>query len=115
MKPHPGLAASPPVRYTFQWGEERSPPGSFLVEVQPSDLAVALDRIAAGDFALEPHNALRVGLGEDVMVAFNDLAPARQPGKGSLAGQGTCSPCPSGPTPAWSCGSVPRLISSAAG
>jgi NAD+ kinase len=62
----------------------------FLVEVRPSDLEVALDRIAAGDFVLESHSALRVGLGAEVksgeaMVAFNDLALARQPGRGTLA------------------------------
>jgi NAD+ kinase len=57
----------------------------FLVEVQPSDLDVALDRIAAGDFVLEPHSALRVGIGNETVIAFNDLALVRQPGRGSLA------------------------------
>jgi NAD+ kinase len=57
----------------------------FLVEVRPSELEAALDRIAAGDFVLEPHSALRVGLGDDAMIAFNDLALVRQPGRGSLA------------------------------
>jgi len=57
----------------------------FLVEVQPAELEVALDRVAAGDFVLEPHSALRVRLGGEAMVAFNDLALVRQPGRGSLA------------------------------
>jgi NAD+ kinase len=57
----------------------------FLVEVQPSDLEVALDRIAAGDYVLEPHSALRVELGDRTMAAFNDVALVRQPGRGSLA------------------------------
>jgi NAD+ kinase len=57
----------------------------FLVEVQPSDLDTALDRIAAGDFVLEPHSALRIVLGDAALVAFNDVALVRQPGRGSLA------------------------------
>jgi NAD+ kinase len=57
----------------------------FLVEVQPSELDAALDRIATGDFVLEPHSALRVEVGDQTMIAFNDLALVRQPGRGSLA------------------------------
>lgn len=57
----------------------------FLVEVQPAELDTALDRIAAGDFVIEPHSALRIAVGDETMVAFNDLALARQPGRGSLA------------------------------
>jgi NAD+ kinase len=57
----------------------------FLVEVQPDELDAALDRIAAGDYVLEPHSALRIAVGDETMVAFNDMALARQPGRGSLA------------------------------
>jgi NAD+ kinase len=57
----------------------------FLVEVQPADLDAALDRLATGQFVLEPHSALRVTVDGAVLVAFNDVALARQPGRGSLA------------------------------
>lgn len=57
----------------------------FLVEVQPGELDAALDRVAAGDFVIEPHSALRITTAGQTMVAFNDLALARQPGRGSLA------------------------------
>lgn len=57
----------------------------FLVEVQPSELDAALDRVAAGEFVLEPHSALRVRLDEEHLIAFNDVALVRQPGRGSLA------------------------------
>ncbi|MHA6615759.1 NAD(+)/NADH kinase [Pseudonocardia sp. DLS-67] len=57
----------------------------FLVEVQPSELDAALDRVAAGEFVLEPHSALRVRLDEERLIAFNDVALVRQPGRGSLA------------------------------
>jgi NAD+ kinase len=56
----------------------------FLVEVQPDQLDAALDRIAAGDFVLESRSALRIAVGGEDVVAFNDLALARQPGRGSL-------------------------------
>jgi NAD+ kinase len=57
----------------------------FLVEVQPAELDAALDRVAAGQFVLEPHSALRVAVDDTAMIAFNDLALARQPGRGALS------------------------------
>ncbi len=69
----------------------------FLVELEPQELPAALDRLAALDFTVEPHLCLRGRAGDPggtrEVVAFNDLALARQPGRGtvtarlSIAGQ----------------------------
>lgn len=60
----------------------------FLVELEPSELPGALERIAAGDFTVEPHLSLRTELhtGDErrEAVAFNDIALARTPGKGTV-------------------------------
>jgi NAD+ kinase len=56
----------------------------FLVEVQPNELDTALDRVLAGDFIVEPHSALRIETGTQHLVAFNDLALARHPGRGTV-------------------------------
>jgi NAD+ kinase len=46
----------------------------FLVEVQPADLRVALDRIVGGEYALEPHTCLHLDAGDgDRHFAFNDV------------------------------------------
>ncbi|WP_459642836.1 NAD(+)/NADH kinase [Kineococcus sp. NUM-3379] len=57
----------------------------FLVELEPRELPVALERVAAGDYSLEPHSCLRVRAPHLEAVAFNDLALARTPGQGSAA------------------------------
>ncbi len=56
----------------------------FLVEVTPADLDTALPRLISGDFTEEPHSALRIVQGERRSVAFNDLALARHPGRGTV-------------------------------
>ncbi|MCW0211928.1 MAG: NAD(+)/NADH kinase [Pseudonocardia sp.] len=56
----------------------------FLVEVQPTELDAALDRVISGDFIVESHSALRVTTGARNLVAFNDLALARNPGRGTV-------------------------------
>jgi len=61
----------------------------FLVEVQPADLEVALERVRTGAFQLEPHHALEVSLNDDgvqrTMLAFNDFTVARRPGGGVVS------------------------------
>lgn len=57
----------------------------FLVEVEPPDLPRALDRLAAKEFTVEPHSCLRCDVCGDSMVAFNDIALARQPGQGFVS------------------------------
>ncbi|WP_432543223.1 NAD(+)/NADH kinase [Kineococcus sp. SYSU DK002] len=58
----------------------------FLVELEPRELPAALERIAAGDFTVEPHlclrTELRTGSEHREAVAFNDIALARTPGRG---------------------------------
>ena len=57
----------------------------FLVELEPRELPGALERVAAGDFTVEPHSCLRISGPGLEAVAFNDLALARTPGRGSAA------------------------------
>ncbi|WP_344428414.1 NAD(+)/NADH kinase [Pseudonocardia ailaonensis] len=57
----------------------------FLVEVAPPELDAALARLVSGDFVEEPHSALRISCGDRTHVAFNDLALARHPGRGTVA------------------------------
>jgi NAD+ kinase len=54
----------------------------FLAEVEPADLPVALDRLVAGEFTIEPHPCLDVRLGDERALAFNDIALSRVPGAG---------------------------------
>ncbi|ASW54496.1 NAD(+)/NADH kinase [Plantactinospora sp. KBS50] len=54
----------------------------FLVEVDPPELPRALDRLATHDFTIEPRSCLRCAVCEERVVAFNDIALARQPGEG---------------------------------
>jgi NAD+ kinase len=54
----------------------------FLAEVEPDDLPVALDRLRAGEYTIEPHPCLDIRLGGDRFLAFNDLALSRVPGAG---------------------------------
>ncbi|MEZ0166284.1 NAD(+)/NADH kinase [Kineococcus sp. LSe6-4] len=60
----------------------------FLVELEPRELPAALQRISAGDFTVEPHLSLRtelhVGGERREAVAFNDIALARTPGRGTV-------------------------------
>jgi NAD+ kinase len=57
----------------------------FLVEVEPDDLDVALDRIENSDFTVETHPAAVLSDGSEEMVAFNDIALARVPGEGVVS------------------------------
>ena len=60
----------------------------FLVEIQPPDLDAALAQVAAGEYAVEPHNALNVELTladggpSQAHLAFNDTVITRVPGHG---------------------------------
>ncbi|GFJ83359.1 NAD(+)/NADH kinase [Phytohabitans houttuyneae] len=45
----------------------------FLVEVPPAGLPAALDRMVAGDYAVEPHSCLDVESGGRSFTAFNDV------------------------------------------
>lgn len=60
----------------------------FLVELEPRELPAALERIAVGDFTVEPHlclrTTLRTGDSRKETVAFNDIALARTPGRGTV-------------------------------
>jgi NAD+ kinase len=57
----------------------------FLVEVEPSELDGALDRLEAGEFEIEDHPALLMHAGdEEKAVGFNDVALARIPGDGAV-------------------------------
>jgi NAD+ kinase len=60
----------------------------FLVELEPQELPAALERVAAMDFTVEPHLCLRATLrsGDSTReaVAFNDVALARTPGRGTV-------------------------------
>ena len=60
----------------------------FLVELEPRELPGALERIAVGDFTVEPHLCLRTELHtgdtHEQAVAFNDIALARTPGRGTV-------------------------------
>ncbi|MCU1526985.1 MAG: N-acetylmuramoyl-L-alanine amidase [Frondihabitans sp.] len=58
----------------------------FLVEIEPSELAAALESLSSTDFSLEPHHAIEVTVTstgfESSFLAFNDLAVTRRPGQG---------------------------------
>ncbi len=56
----------------------------FLVELEPRELPGALERITAGDFTVEPHPCLRLRTPGCERVAFNDVALARTPGRGTV-------------------------------
>jgi NAD+ kinase len=63
----------------------------FLVEVQPTELDAALARVAAGEYAVEPHHALDLkvtlaaGGPSRAQLAFNDTVITRVPGHGVVA------------------------------
>lgn len=63
----------------------------FLVEVDPGGLGAALARLAAGDFTLEPHPGLAVGVGPEAdpgptrQTAFNDVCLVRAATTGSIS------------------------------
>lgn len=58
----------------------------FLVEIEPGELATALDALSSTDFSLEPHHAIEVSVAstgfESSFLAFNDLSVTRRPGSG---------------------------------
>jgi len=56
----------------------------FLVEVDPSELDGALDRLDRGDYCIEEHSAAVLTDGPDESVAFNDIALASVPGEGAV-------------------------------
>ncbi|WIE54742.1 NAD(+)/NADH kinase [Curtobacterium sp. MCBD17_003] len=61
----------------------------FLVEIEPDELAAALERMSAGDYSLEPHHALEAVLtwsgARTNYLAFNDLTIVRRPGAGQVS------------------------------
>jgi NAD+ kinase len=61
----------------------------FLVEIEPSELESALERLSAGEFSLEPHHALDATLSwsgsRTRYLAFNDLTVVRRPGSGQVS------------------------------
>jgi NAD+ kinase len=63
----------------------------FLVEIQPPELDAALAQVAAGEYAVEPHNALNVDVAfaddgpSQTHLAFNDTVITRVPGHGVVA------------------------------
>jgi NAD+ kinase len=48
----------------------------FLVEIPPRGLPTALDRLAGGQFDIEPHSCVEVDDGHATAVAFNDVVVA---------------------------------------
>ncbi|HEY3504879.1 MAG TPA: NAD(+)/NADH kinase [Actinocatenispora sp.] len=56
----------------------------FLVEIELPELRGALDRLADGDVTVERHSCLRVTIGDQARVAFNDLALSRSPGESTV-------------------------------
>jgi NAD+ kinase len=57
----------------------------FLVEVEPHELDIALERIDSDDFQIEPHHALEVSIDGQEFLAFNDVSIARRPGSGVVS------------------------------
>ncbi len=60
----------------------------FLAEVQPAGLPAALARLAAGDFTIEQHAALRVDAGDVALAArlgFNDVVLGRSSRGGAVS------------------------------
>ena len=55
----------------------------FLVEVSPSELPAALDKMAAGDFTVEQYGCLAVTT-DRTRYAFNDVVVSR-PGRGAVS------------------------------
>jgi len=49
----------------------------FLTEVTPAGLPDALARLAAGDYTVEQHAGLELGVGDEARVAFNDVVLRR--------------------------------------
>ena len=68
----------------------------FLVEVEPSELDDALDRLETGDYTIEEHSAAVLRDGGDEAVAFNDVALASVPGEGAVHASLTVIGRPSG-------------------
>ena len=56
----------------------------FLVEVEPSEVDAALDRLESGDFTLEEHSAAAVRHGDEETLVFNDVVLASVPGEGQV-------------------------------
>ncbi|WP_410812462.1 NAD(+)/NADH kinase [Micromonospora sp. 067-2] len=53
----------------------------FLVEVEPPELPEALSRLLSKDFTIESHACLACDVCGDDVVAFNDIALVRKPGR----------------------------------
>ena len=68
----------------------------FLVEIEPSELDAALDRLETGDFTVEEHSAVVLTDGSEESTAFNDIAVGSVPGEGTLEASLTVSGRPSG-------------------
>jgi NAD+ kinase len=72
----------------------------FLVEVEPAELAAALDTLTTADFSLEPHHAIEVTVSstgfESSFLAFNDLSVTRRPGQGVVTADLTVDGTPYG-------------------
>jgi NAD+ kinase len=63
----------------------------FLVEVEPSEIDAALDRLDIGDYTIEEHGAAVLTCDGDTEVAFNDIALASVPGEGAVQASMTMS------------------------
>jgi NAD+ kinase len=68
----------------------------FLIEVEPEELDGALDRIEAGEFTIEEHDAIVLSDGAEERIAFNDVALARVPGDGPVQAAVTMEGRPGG-------------------
>jgi NAD+ kinase len=56
----------------------------FLVEIEPDELAGALDRLSTGEYTVEEHSAAVLTDGGDESIAFNDIALGSVPGEGAV-------------------------------
>lgn len=72
----------------------------FLVEIEPDELAAALEALPTKDFSLEPHHAIEVTVTstgfESTFLAFNDLSVTRRPGSGVVTADLTVDGTPYG-------------------
>jgi NAD+ kinase len=68
----------------------------FLVEIEPSELDDALDRLDVGDFTIEEHSAAVLTDGSEEPIAFNDVALASVPGEGAVQASLSVNGRPSG-------------------
>lgn len=59
----------------------------FLIEIEPDELEMALDRLERGDYTVELHSALLVESDGVQMSGFNETAITRIPGEGIVHAQ----------------------------